>query len=164
MMARGQINQVFILIVAVVVIVATVAMSARLLGLFEETACSAAGGGFRDELDRTLLAGSAFGSRDEPSLIVPCDAEALYLIDAEAASVTTGEPTIDAALEAGVRTNVFVIVDGAAQEVGFDQRIIVGRSPGEPLATPPFIRIEERRGRFTFRTEGFGRFVRVEEP
>ena len=158
----GQVNQVFILIVAVIVILATIALGAKLLGIFESTACDAADSGFRDELSRTLLGASEFGSRDIASVAIPCNAQTLFLIDAEAGQAATGEPTIDAALAAGVRANIFVIVDGTAQEVGYDQRIIVGRGLRDPLAAQRFLRIEERRGSFTFRTEGYGRAVRVD--
>lgn len=166
----GQLNQAFILIVAVVVIVATVALSARLLGLFERTACSASDAGFSEEFARLLDQNSAYGSRNEPDVLTPCDADALYLIDAAVfqdpallQSAATGDAAIDAMLRGGVRTNIFVIVDGVAQEAGFDGRIIIARGPADPIARP-FLRIDEHRGRFTLRTEGFGRAVRVDAP
>jgi len=168
--STGQINQVFILFVAVVVIVATIALGARLLGLFEDTACSATDAGFHDAFARMLDQNSAYGSRNAPDVLVPCDAQALYLIDAGVfqdpallQSVTTEEPTVDAMLRGGTRTNIFVIVDGVAQEAGFDARIIIARGPQDPIAEP-FLRIDERRGRFALRTEGFGRAIRVDVP
>ncbi len=165
---RGQINQAFILIVAVVVIVATIALGARLLGLFEDTACSATDAGFHDDFVRMIDQNSAYGSRNSPDVLVPCDAQALYLIDAQMfqdptllETATTGELTVDAALRGGTRTNIFVVVDGIAQEAGFDDRIIIARGPQDPIAQP-FVRIDERRGRFSLRTEGFGRAIRID--
>jgi len=164
----GQINQVFILIVAVIVIVATIALGVRLLGFFQNTSCGVADAGFQEDLSQALDGGSVYGSRDEITLFAPCDAQELILIDSQAMSlqattpVRTGDQTIDAALAAGVRTNAFVIIDGVAQEVGYDERIIVQRSPTGGLATVPYLKVPSRNGRFTFLTEGFGRFVRVD--
>ncbi len=165
---RGQINQVFILIVAVIVIVATIALGAKLLNLFGDASCAAADSSFQRDLERALDGGSVYGSRDEIVLLAPCDAEELVLIDAAflQAPVTgnpTGDATIDAALRAGVLTNAFVIVDGVAQEAGYDERIIVRRTPQGPVASPPFLKVPARQGRFTLLSEGYGRFVRVDE-
>lgn len=168
--SRGQINQAFILIVAVVVIVATIGLGARLLGVFETTACSATDAGFHGDLVRMIDQNSAYGSRNSPDVLVPCDAQALYLVDAQVfqdpvllQTASTGEPTVDALLRGGTRTNIFVIVDGVAQEAGFDDRIIIARGPQDPVAQP-YLRIDERRGRFSLRTEGFGRAIRVDAP
>lgn len=164
--SRGQVQQAFLFITAIVVIIATLYLGARLLGLFESTSCSVTDAGFAQELSDLLDENSAFGSRNVVSVTVPCDAQALYLIDAESdlATVVTDDATIDAALSGGVRANLFVIVDGIAQQAGYDERIIIARSPGEEVRDPAFIRIDAARGRFTLRTEGFGRRVRVEAP
>jgi hypothetical protein len=163
---RGQIQQVFLFITAIVVIIATIFLGGRLLGLFQGTACSVTDAGFAQDLSALVTQNSAFGSRNTVSVDVPCDAQALYLIDAEAdlTQVKTGDATIDTALENGVRANLFVIVDGVAQQAGYDERIIINRAPGDALQDPPFLIINEARGRFSVRTEGFGRRVRVEAP
>jgi hypothetical protein len=165
---RAQINQVFLFLVAIIVIIATVYLGGKLLGIFSGTACSAADSSFATELKNGLDANAAYGGRNKITVSSPCDAQELYVVDASAIGgatpVVTGNSQIDALLAANVKTNVFIVKDGAAEAVMQDNRIIVGREPGAPLSATPFVRVEAGISGFSLLVEGFGRDVRVGTP
>lgn len=157
-MNRGQVQQVFLFLMAVIVIIATIYLGGKFIGMFTRTACDAGDAEFMEELDRTLDEYSTYGSRGTATVGTPCDAERLCFIDhtligsPESASFQSDDPAMTAAVRSGVETNVFLMREEGTLGVGYDPRIVVQSG----------VRcVNASRGEFRFRAEGAGRTVTV---
>lgn len=166
---RGQVNQAFIFLSAVIVIIAIIFIGMRLLGSVTDSACGAGRAAFSDDLRTLLDAGRVLGSRDsDASLQAPCGATQVCFVDAAWFNATAsrgsfGEPGTDpviiTSVRSGSRANVFLVDEEGTHDAGFDERIIL-RAPADAAPNGASC-IPASRGRFTFTTEGYGRSVRI---
>lgn len=160
---RAQMSQVFIFFMAVIVIVATVFLGMKLLGVLTGTACDVSSADFQIDLHKILDANSNFGSRGIARLRAPCNAQQLCFVDAGAINKSgfwSNHSSIQNAIRVGVRENIFVILDAGMVD-DYDERIIL-RDPGSPVNLTDLC-ILQGNGEFVFRTEGYGRFIKVTE-
>lgn len=156
--ARAQMQQVFLFLMAAIVIVATIFLGMRLFGSVSGTACDASDADFRTSLRTELDQSATYGSRRTISIDAPCDTERVCFVDATliAGSASLGFTSDDATMTAivrnGVQTNIFLRKEQGMMEAGYDERIVV--AGGYACAAP-------ENGQVSFRTEGLGRFVRI---
>jgi len=165
--SKGQVGQVFIFLTAVIVIIATIFLSGRLIGKLTSTACDASLVEFTDNLQKELGANSGFGSRNQIEIKAPCDATNLCFVDSrlvqKSASGTpvtfSGSfPNINVAVKQGVGENIFLILkDGSNAQ--YDERVILSDPTTDPLETD--FCLTPNLGTFTFHTEGYGRYIKL---
>lgn len=145
---------------ALIVIVATLYLGGRLVGLFSGTACDASDAQFLTELRSALDTHSTYGSRGDISVQAPCDARQLCVIDSvligspDAPSFETADSVIKNSVRNGVKTNIFLLREQGAVGMGYDSRILAGNNT--IVCTPVTA------GSFALRTEGRGRFILVQ--
>ncbi|MBR9700256.1 hypothetical protein GOV11_00115 [Candidatus Woesearchaeota archaeon] len=162
---KGQLQHTFAFLMAVLVIIATVVLAVRLLGVFSDTACEASIGEFFSTLDHELTAKGAYGSRGTLELGTPCNAFQVCFVDTrdidDKALVDIDYVEIQIAIQEGVKENIFLIGEEGVMESNYDGRIVLS-SLEIPRMDPPrrTLCINDVRG-FTMRTEGFGRYIRV---
>jgi len=159
---RGQIQQMFIFLAAVLVIGATIFLGMRLIGGLTPASCKAHDVEFQREIKDVFDENSAFGSRNSVELSKPCDAVALCFVDVGAignASFVSSDPTIRTVVQGGSMTNVFLQGRDGTTPVGFDERIIL-RDPGA-LRNLTDLCVPAVGGKFTFTTIGHGRYIGI---
>jgi hypothetical protein len=165
-MSRGQMQQVFVYLTALIVIIASVWIGAKLIGALRPAACDASNVQFQKDLSNLLDTATVNGARGERVLRNPCGATQICFVDSrvladDARSTFSGGAfaTIDASVKSGVSTNVFLREEESTAAAAFDSRIIL-TGPGEAALNAP-ICIDASGGRFRFYTEGYGRYVLV---
>ncbi len=113
-MRRAQINQVFIFIMALLIIgVIVLVFSKSLLGILGDK-CVADSVRFKENVIRSVALNNDYGSVHNMELFTPCDYHTLCLVDSRAIGsplegVFPGETIIKDSVEDGVLTNVFLI-------------------------------------------------------
>ncbi|MDD9953876.1 MAG: hypothetical protein OXR66_06085 [Candidatus Woesearchaeota archaeon] len=157
--SKGQTQQVFLFLVAVIVIIATIFLGGKLFGFVTSTSCGASDTTFVREIKHMLNDNALYGSRNVVTIDGPCEARELCFVDAVAIGnpfPQPVDPTIDASVSNGVRTNIFLQKESGMLAVGYDERIGL-QNPQTVLCIPL------ERG-FTFTTEGYGRTIIIGAP
>lgn len=159
-MNKGQVNQVFLFLIAIIIILATLYLGGRFLGIFTGTACDASDAEFMHQLGSTLDEYSTYGSRGSADIQASCDARQLCFVDStmvgspESISFSSPYPAMNSAVRNGVESNIFLIRDAGTLDVGYDPRIRVRPVEG-------YTCVNVTRGEFVFRTEGQGRHIMI---
>jgi len=167
----GQIPQMFIFLMAVLVIGATIFLGIRLIGGLQNTACEANEVGFVKDVQNVMDENSVFGSRGDAEIQATCDALELCFVDARvledkaiSSSFTNSSyPVIQSAVRQEVKTNVYLKGRDKTVPEGYDARIILSdrNTPPDPATAPLLVCIPAVGGRFRFNAEGYGRYVRI---
>jgi hypothetical protein len=169
---------VFIFMMALLVIGATIIVGYKLIVPLTDSACDTNLVSFRDELSRTLSDNSVSGSKDEVSIRRPCaDFLKLCFLDVTAndgpvVSEVSGStqsafvPFIRNAVTRSTGDTVFLETKSTLKPISGDERITVER-PSGLLATDPnnkYLCIQSKSDKFTFIVEGRGRRVLIKAP
>jgi hypothetical protein len=161
MASRGQVQQVFLILFAVIVIIATIYLSIKLLGGLTQSACEANDVALMRSIQSTLEENSAFGSRNEVAVSATCNALELCFVDSGALGqdISTSDAVIRASVKNNVQTNIFLRAKDSTVPVGFAQSVIL-RKPSDPAAKG-IVCAPARSGKFIFSTEGYGRSIMI---
>jgi hypothetical protein len=159
----AQISQIFLMITALLVIGGTIFLGGKLIGGITGTACSANDATFFKNIVEIIDDKSSYGSRDIVSIKTPCDAINLCFVDGTKIGKSTfdgKDSTIKTSVTQGVPTTVFLQDhSGVMVPVGDEPRIEVVAADdtvlNEELCIPAV------GGEFAFRTEGYGRKIRI---
>lgn len=154
---RGQLSQVFLFLVAIIVIVATLFVGFRLFSALSGSACDAVQEDFEAAMRSAITDNIVRGSRNVVAIKPPCKAEMLCFVDGGAigeAGFASSFATINASVHTGIATNLFLVSDDGVSPAGFDERIRLD-VPLEHLC------VEQGQGGFTFRTRGEGNTMLV---
>jgi hypothetical protein len=161
---RGQIPQLFIFLMAILVIGATLFIGVKMFGALEQSACEANDAAFMRDLKALLDENSVYGNRNSVALKTPCDAIAICFVDAESlgnSAFSGNDTTISLSVRNAVQTNIFLKGREKTVPVGYDERIILG----DPAAPGQFadkdLCINAISGKFSFRTRGYGRYITI---
>ncbi len=162
-MKNAQISQIFLMITALIVIGATIFLGGKLIGGLTGTVCSANDAVFLKEIVQVIDDKASYGSRDIVQIKTPCDAITLCFVN----DSNIGDPgfisdnsVIQNVVRVGTPTTIFLEGhDGATVPVGDEERIEVNTNYAGD--TNPVICIPAVSGEFTFRTEGYGRKIRI---
>lgn len=165
-MKNAQISQVFLMITTLLVIGATIFLGGKLIGGITGTACSANNAVFFKEIVQVIDDKSSYGSRDIVQIKTPCDSINLCFVNSSSinkngnSEFITQNQVIQSAVRAGSPTTIFLEGrDGVTVPVGDEERIIVNTNyTGEADSV---ICIPAVSGEFTFKTEGYGRTIRI---
>lgn len=162
---RGQLEQIFTFFLVSIVIVATIYLGARFIGSLVDKGCEAELTKLRDVLQEIEQHYDTIGTRQTISLPTACKAESLCMFsqeeDPNTWAATTEQPISLAAYRqlefaASVpapKPNVFLIIDGAIQELGIYEKLYP-----ESLTCVP-----AQSGQFRIRTTGHGRTISITE-
>ena len=161
---KGQIPQLFIFLMAILVIGATLFIGVKMFGVLDKSACEANDAAFMRDLRAILDQNSVYGNRNTVSLKVPCDAIALCFVDAESLGNTAfkgNDTTISLSVRNAVQTNIFLKGRERTVPVGFDERIILAdpNNPGEFADKDKCF--DAIGGKFSLRTRGHGRYITI---
>ncbi len=149
-------SQLFLFLMAVIIILATIYIGTRLVGSLTSVSCDVSDIEFQRSLRRELDGMGVYGSRGTVVLNAPCDAKQLCLIDTTSIGnqeFVSTHPTLTNAIRNGVKKNVFLVKKTGYADVTYDDRIAV--------ATGEEVCVNVTRGAFRFSAEGFGRTIRV---
>jgi hypothetical protein len=163
-MRRAQIQQMFIILSAILVIGATLFVGAQLLGWFSGTQCKANDANFLNEMTDTLDEMSGYGTRDVVSISVPCDAVAICFVNStvERNTFVGNDSVITASVKGGVMTNIFLKTRDATLPAGYDERIMFD-PPSHVTGDPSDLCFDSVGGEFRFRVEGFGNRIKISQ-
>lgn len=163
-MRNGQIQQLFIILSALLIVGATIFLGSKLIGGLMETNCKVGDASFMEQLEKQIDSVSNFGSRRVVEVIPSCNALALCFVDADSLGDATfqgNDSTINTSVHNDVKTNIFVQGRKTTSWVGYDSRIILVREPETTPVPKKDLCIEGKSGKFRFLVEGYGRFVRI---
>jgi|GEM_PF-5041784 len=153
-------QQLFLFIVAMVVIAATVYVGVRLIGSMVISGCENAKGKLLGDISVALDENSVAGSRNVVSIMPSCDAKTLCFVDAgkitESAELSTAPISIKTSVKNGVNMNIFLNDTNGMQAMGFDGRIAIGGDG--------WICVEQKNGKFSVETKGYTRTVLLSIP
>ena len=155
--SKGQIPQLFIVLMALLVIGATLFLGFKMFGTLGAVGCEANNAAFIRDIKTLLDENAIYGTRATVTLRPPCDAVALCFVDARTVAVPPADfkgndSVITASVGSGVQTNIFLQDRDRTQAQGYDARIIID-PPEKDLC------ILAVSGKFTFRAEGQGRTI-----
>lgn len=158
--SRGQIPQIFIFIMALLIIGATIFLGMRLIGGLQGAACSANDRAFQEEIRKEIDTYASYGSRDDIAIRPPCDAISICFVDNRSLSGSFDEmnKVINTSVNAGVKTNIFLQGRDATVPVGYDPRIWTAAGATAPANATCIPAVG---GRFNINAEGYGRYVIV---
>lgn len=166
MSQHAQINQVFIFIVALLVIGGIALVGVRSIGSILEQKCTADTLVSKDRLVTLIRNNNDYGTVNEGVITAPCSYTHLCLVDAQAIAqpsiFSPSEPfpgsfIIATSVQDGVEANAFFInTDGEVLSLGFIPELAL-LNKTEPLC------IFEVSGRFSLLLKGQGRTTLVEE-
>lgn len=155
--SKGQIPQLFIILMALLVIGATLFLGFKMFGTLGAVGCEANNVAFIRDIKTLLDENAVYGTRATVTLRPPCDAVALCFVD-NAAIGTTGfqgnDSVITASVRSGVQTNIFLQGRDKTEPQGFDGRIAIDPPERD-------ICVLAVGGKFTFRAEGQGRTIKL---
>lgn len=167
---NAQINQVFVMIFAIIIIAAVALLGLRSVGSLLDDKCTVEMVTFKDKVIGTIADRNTFGSVSEERFSSPCGMATLCLIDQRAIN-RTGEYRT-AALASGVVQDNFILTNSIQDTVeknifliDGDRTLPVGYSPQLQLETADRVLCQDARsGTFTFIMSGQGRFTSVRNP
>lgn len=154
---RGQINQVFLFLVAIIVIIATLYIGFRLFTGFSGAACDAVQSDFESRIDEVIQENIVRGSRNIVRVKPPCAAQELCFVHRDSIgreSFSSNHGIIVSSVNLGVESNVFLVSDEGVIPITYDSRIMT-----EDADTDTCLAISS--GGFEFRTEGGGDEIRI---
>jgi hypothetical protein len=164
-MAKGQIHQLFIFLMAILVIGATVIIGTKLFVQVEGTSCETRAVSFTQELKEQLDKQATLGSRGKIEIRSPCDSQELCFIDSRMITdpsnsipFTSKHPAIQSAVRANITTNIF-LVGKETRPAGFEKKVILSNPNQEELHTD--LCINATGSKFYLMAEGYGRYVKL---
>lgn len=162
-MKKAQMQQMFVFLMAAIVIISTVYIGYRLFSGFSDAGCDTIKAKFTNDIGDILQESSSFGSRAIKTIRPSCNAAQLCFVDTNAINdAISGDMTktnsvsddaIRAIVSSGVKTNIFLKDDVGLQPVGYDEMITV--------QAPYFICFNNTPKGFVFKTEGQGNAVNI---
>jgi hypothetical protein len=159
-MRHAQISQMFVFILAVIVIGSTIYIGMRLFSDFKDTGCETLKARFMQDMNDIIEDSSPYGSRAIESVRPSCDARELCFVssdaigDAEKSAMITDE-SIKMSVSSGVKTNMFIRDNVGLQPMGYDERI--------KIDNPYFLCANAGNSGFTFKTEGKGNAIVISD-
>lgn len=161
---RGQMPIAFSFFAAIIVIVAVLFLGFRMIGSLSATGCDASTVTFMEEITDVLDIGTVFGSSRSETLRPPCDARMLCFVDAQSLGdevFLSDDATITSSVRSNVQANIFLVTQKEGTiDIGYDARIILRERGSQNIPQAPLCVASGPDG-FLFRTEGYGRSVRI---
>jgi len=171
----GQMNQVFIFLMAIFVIGLIVFVASKSMGQLISGKCDVDSISFKQNIQSEIVENNAYGSVNEIKLPVPCKYTTLCIVDPDALitsdSYGIGETILSTkmpgafvirnSIKNNVRTNIFLISssDGLVEEVGYVPQVKLDVVSGNP---PSYILcVNASAGYFKIRTQGLGKFTKL---
>jgi hypothetical protein len=162
-------QQLFIFLSAIIVIIASVYLGLRLFGTVERTACESMDLALFQDVKHALSVNAEYGSTNQVTIRPSCESELLCFVDnemigkpiTEIASPTGTElpyVALKRLVSTGAKYTIYQYSDETFLPVGYDDRVRVA----VPASTPPIkvLCIENVNG-FTFSTKGGGLTITV---
>lgn len=176
---KGQINQVFIFLIAILVIGLIVVVASKSMGGLIKDKCNVDLITFKDTITSEIAANNDYGSRNEIKLSSPCQYTTLCVVDAGvlesdtnsyqagvnvAAKQFPGAFIIGTSIEEQVKTNIFLVSQDGKEtiEAGYVEQLKLNVDPNDPLSN--VLCVNSSGGYFKLRTEGLGRFTKLTKP
>ena len=168
---KAQIQQVFIYIMAIIVIGFLVLFSYRMIDRLFIQKCSVEEQSFYTSIKRDLEANSRYGERDLSTLTAPCEYNKLCLVDKQyfekggpelpppysAAYPLIAANTKGDSNEGNIKVQYNIYLFGPKTPYGvplfYDETITTVKETSDP----PLICVESRNGQFSFWIEGLGK-------
>ena len=164
-MTRAQIPQLFMFLMALLVIGATLFIGVKMFGWLSATACEASDVAFAKDLNALLDENGVFGSRNTVSISNTCDAIEICFVDQR--FVNTLVPATDdahkvlnAKISSGLKSTVYILTEDDALERSDDVRVTL-QEPGSSAVPANPLCIPAIGGKFTFTIDGYGRTVKI---
>jgi hypothetical protein len=165
----GQMQQLFIFLSAMLIIVATIWLGMKLIGTIGSSACDADNALFQQELKDALDANALYGNRDIVEISPSCDAIDLCFVDSRSIGTavvgdTRAYSAITTIVTSGSKENIFLVdSDKAPHAKGYDERIYLPSTPGDTPNTYKCFKPDSS-GKFSFKVEGYGRYLVISNP
>ncbi|MBN1175308.1 hypothetical protein JXA48_01555 [Candidatus Woesearchaeota archaeon] len=178
---KGQINQVFIFLIAILVIGLIVVVASKSMGGLIKDKCNVDLITFKDSISSEIAANNDYGSRNEIKLSSPCQYTMLCVVntdvltgDAVQADIIGGEIQqsgsfpgafiIGNSIQGQVKTNIFLTTQDGKEtiEAGYVEQLKINSDQTD--ATSNVLCVNATAGYFRLRTEGLGRFTKLTRP
>lgn len=179
--AKGQINQVFIFLIAILVIGLIVVVASKSMGGLIKDKCNTDLITFKDEITTEIAANNDYGSRNEIKLISPCQYTSLCVVDTAILSGDAvkadliggqiqqlgsfpGAFMIGNSIQGQVQSNIFLTTQDGKEtiEVGYVEQLKLTVEENDPLSN--VMCFNSTAGYFRIRTEGLGRYTKLTRP
>ena len=107
---KGQIKQVFVFMMAIIVVGALVLLGYKAISTISSQSCEADLLKFKANLEKDFTSYERYGTVQHKDLFLPCDYSAICFTDVDAADVNSADvsPIIKDSVESGVDTSVFL--------------------------------------------------------
>ncbi|NQU98090.1 hypothetical protein HQ533_01370 [Candidatus Woesearchaeota archaeon] len=151
-MRKGQIQQVFIYIVAIVIVGIILLIGYRAISGLTDKACQVEKTTFKSSLESYITKYSSYGSLHRESLNAPCSyanvcfVNTTAIIDEE--TLTQGPDVIKNSVKDGIEQNIFLVKSNFTEPFGFMTEIEVEKK---------IICINNTNGKFYIKFEGLGK-------
>lgn len=170
-MRRGAIEQVFIFITAVVVIIATIFVAGKFIIKLLSTGCKASIEDFESEIINKVELYDTYGTRKTITMPAPCDAREICFIDFSVIKGIREEGEkiedyqefnnlnvfIKEKVKAGVKNNIFLVTNKEVLDAGYSEKIVISNNGKKVLCFPA------KTGSFNIKFEGQGATVKISE-
>ncbi|MGE0793153.1 MAG: hypothetical protein AB7V77_03180 [Candidatus Woesearchaeota archaeon] len=165
-MKKAQINHIFGIIFAVIIIVTIVIIATKSIGGLLQDKCNADYIEFKNDIKTAFDKSKDYGVVDEYRLIAPCNFHTLCFIDAESMGLNSGYPetlpyqlriVMDNAMndQSEVLRNVFLFDGEEVRDTGLIEDLRIEEENKDYHCIPI------KNGRFTFILQGRGRYVNL---
>lgn len=163
---KGQVNQVFIYLVAILIIGVIALVGARSIGSLLDDKCTVDLVRFEDRIVQSIDVNNDFGAINVEDYSTPCNYNRICLVDASilgeevilpANLGSTQRTLIQDSVMDSVNTNIFLLSDDEIQPSGFSAFLAL-EDPSVALCSDAVA------GKFSFKLTGQGRSTLVQEP
>jgi hypothetical protein len=167
-MGKAQIQQVFIYMMAILVIGFLLLFGYRAIDRLMGQKCMVEQAEFSTGLVRNIDQTMRFNSVTQARVQAPCDYDTLCVVDARSViddmstvwmvdNPLADYPIIAADVADGIQNNLYLIDGKTVTAIGFDERIRI--SPDADISDDPLLCVEKRSGVFSFIIKGQGNAV-----
>ena len=154
---KGQMQQVFIYIMTIVVIGIILLLGYRAIDGLIAKGCDVEQTTFKSSMENYISKYSSFGSLHKETISVPCDYRQICFVDADKINddtFNTDNGIIESSVQAGIEQNIFLEKKGVTDPIGFMKEVDIESVSGIEC-------IENRNGKFYITFEGLGRSTRI---
>lgn len=176
---KGQINQVFIFLIAILVIGLIVVVASKSMGGLMKDKCNTDLITFKNSITSEIAANNDYGSRNEIKLSSPCKYTTLCVVDTDVltnsladtiggkiqySGLFPGAFIIGNSIQSQVKTNIFLTTQDGKEtiEAGYVKQLKLDVKPNDPLTN--VLCVNSSGGYFKLKTEGLGRFTKLTRP
>lgn len=152
MKRKGQIQQVFIYLMTMIVVGLIILIGYKAIGGLINKGCDVEVSTFQKNLELYIVKHSSYGSVHKETLNVPCAYSQICFVDSDVIGNTFNyhdNVIIEDSVETGIEQNIFLISDKVTEPFGFMNEIAI--------ETGSIVCIDNINGKFYMRFKGLGR-------